>query len=374
MVSNKLLGMRRHTLLLFILALTVASAPSSLAQSELQSKFPYRFGPWVATASPDKVKPGDHEWSLLAEAGLEDWLTRPYSNGSQSVSIGLQQFHDPSGAYQAYTAALDTEMQPSTVGPLTALGHGRLIMLIGNYLVNVEQPLLASTADLKELWAFVRKSADTTPLPPIRAFLPQGFADGTQRYALGPAAFQEALSKLGESEFAPLTHEAGFDFGAEAIFANYQKGKESGVLLLIDYPTPQLAEQHLRHLDAILSPAEKQAGTAVERKGSLLSLVLRPPSAAFAEELRSGVRYQTEVTWNEPTHKLTDPSWAVILARIFIITLLFMGLAIALGIVYGILRVVLKNFFPGKILDRPGQMEVLQLGLSGKRIDPRDFY
>ena len=312
--------------------------------------------------------------ALLTEAGLEESVTRPYSNGSQTLNVGLRKFHDPSGAYEAYTALLDADLEPSTVGQLTAIGHGRLIMLIGNFLVNMDQPQLASTADLRELSGLVRKSADTTPLPPIRAFLPQGFADGTQRYALGPAAFRAALDKLGDSEFAPLIKEVGFDFGAEAIFASYQKSRESGVLLLIDYPTPQLAEQHLRHLDAVLSPAEKQAATTVERKGSLLSLVLRPPSAAFAEELRSGVHYQTEVTWNEPTHKITDPPWVVILGRIFIFTLLFMGITIAVGAAFGGVRVLLKTFFPGKVFDRPGQMDVLQLGLSSKRIDSRDFY
>ena len=146
------------------------------------------------------------------------------------------------------------------------------------------------------------------------------------------------------------------------------------MLLLIDYPTPQLAEQHLHHLDAVLSAAEKQARTTVERKGSLLSIVLRPSSTAFAEELRNGVHYQTEVTWNEPTHKITDPPWVVILGRIIILTLLFMGLAVAVGAAFGGVRVLLKTFFPGKVFDRPGQMDVLQLGLSGKRIDSRDFY
>jgi uncharacterized protein DUF6599 len=374
LVSNNLLGMRRHTLFLFVLTLTLAGGPCCLAQSKPRSILPDRFGTWVSSTSPAKVKPAEQDAALLTEAGLEESLTRPYSSGPQTLKVSLERFHDPSGAYQAYTELLDTDLEPSTVGQLTAIGHGRLIMLIGNFLVNVEQPQLASTADLRELWGVVRNSADTTPLPPIRSFLPPGFVDGTQRYALGPAAFQAALGKLGEAEFAPLTKEVGFDFGAEAIFANYQKAKESGVLLLIDYPTPQLAEQHLRHLDAALSQAEKQGGTIIERKGSLLSLVLRPPSAAFAEELRSGVHYQTEVTWNEPTHKLTDPPWVVILGKILIFTLLFMGLAVAIGAAFGGLRVLLKTYFPGKVFDRPGQMDVLQLGLSGKRIDSRDFY
>lgn len=369
--------MKRHTsnlfCFLFVLALALAVAPYCSAQTRSQGGFPDRFGSWVSIAPPLKVFGPEQEPSLLSEAGLEGGGTRRYSNGSQTLNVSLEQFHDPSGAYEAYTALLDTDLEPSTAGQLTAIGHDRLIMLIGNFLVIV-QPQLATTADLQELSGIIRKSADTTPLPPIRSFLPEGFVDGTQRYALGPVAFKAALDKLGESEFALLTKEVGFDFDGEAMFADYQKANQSGVLLLINYPTPQLAEQHLRHLDAVLSPAEKQAGTTVERKGSLLSLVLRPPSAAFAEELRGGVRYQIEVTWNEPTHKLTDPPWVVILGKIFIFTLLFMGLAVALGIVYGIVRVLLKNFFPGKILDRPGQMDVLQLGLSSKRIDSRDFY
>ena len=90
--------------------------------------------------------------------------------------------------------------------------------------------------------------------------------------------------------------------------------------------------------------------------------------------LRNGVRYQTAVTWNEPTHKLTDPPWLVIVGRIIILTLLFMGLAVAVGAAFGGVRVLLKILFPGKIFDRPGQMDVLQLGLSGKRINSRDFY
>jgi hypothetical protein len=48
--------------------------------------------------------------------------------------------------------------------------------------------------------------------------------------------------------------------------------------------------------------------------------------------------------------------------------------AVVLGIAFGGVRVVTKRFFPGKVFDRANQMEVLQLGLSGKRIDPSDFY
>jgi hypothetical protein len=156
--------------------------------------------------------------------------------------------------------------------------------------------------------------------------------------------------------------------------AEYRTRTESAGLLLIEYPTPQLAEQHLKHLEQALPPGAKQAGTTIERRGSLLWLVLRPSSAAFAEELRSGLNYETEVTWNEPHQTISDPPMLSVVGKIIVITLLSMVVAVVLGVAFGGVRVLAKTFFPGRFFDRPEQMEVLQLGLSGKRIDPRDFY
>ena len=372
-VSNTSVGMRKPHLIAIVLLALAAAAPSH-AQKVLQSKLPDRFGPWVASTPAAEVKLSGQDAALLSEAGMEQWSTRPYANGPQTIHVSLKRFRDPTGAYEAYTAGLDPELQPSTVGAFTAIGHGRLVMLIGNVLMEVNQPELASNAELRELASAVQKFADATPLPPIRGYLPAGFLDGTQRYTQGPAGFRAALDEVDRGEFAALTDEIGFGLGAEAILARYQRGKESGALLLIEYPTPSLAEQHLRHLEVALSPAAKQAGTTVERKASLLSLVLKPSSAAFGESLRNALRYETEVTWNEPTHKITDPPWLVIVGRIIILTLLFMGLTVAVGAAFGGVRVLLKTLFPGKIFDRPGQMDVLQLGISGKRIDSRDFY
>src|SRR2546429_8478929 len=115
--------MRRHTLFFFVLALALASAPYCRAQNTPQSILPDRFADWISTAPPDKVKPAEQDAALLTEAGLEERLIRRYSNGSQILKVSLERFHDPSGAYEAYTALLDTDLEPSTVGQLTAVGH-----------------------------------------------------------------------------------------------------------------------------------------------------------------------------------------------------------------------------------------------------------
>ena len=351
--------------------LALAAAPYLSAQRE--SLLPVHFGGWSKGYCP--AKPA--ATVLAEETGLIDNIACQFTSNGQSVSVWAGSFRDPSSGYEVYTSEISPGMQPSTLGQNSAIDGDKLLMLVGHVVVRVEQPRGVPAEDLQQLFASLHAHADQTPLPPIRGYLPEGFTDGTQRYALGPKAFLSALSGLKHEEFSNLADEVGFGDSrdrAETIIAKYSNGKDSAALLLIDYPTPQLAEQHLRHQEQAISPAAKQAGTTIERKGSLLTLVLKPTSAAYADSLRRAMSYETAVTWNEPHQTVTDPPLLTTLSKIFIGTGVFMMVAVVLGVAFGGVRVMAKIFFPGKFFDRPEQMDVLQLGLSGKRIDSRDFY
>src|SRR5712692_2206058 len=363
----------RKLQLIAVLILALAAAPHSFAQQQV---LPSHFGSW--TCNPGAEDPEFDRIASFSDLSKETGLARnefcDYFSGAAKIHVDLRKYRDPSNAYEMYTALISPKMEPSTLGMTSAVDGDRLFVLLGSSILQVRPTPAISTADLVMLVNAVSAHADQPPLPPIRAYLPPGFTDGTQRFARGPAAFRNAITWLKRDEFANLVSEAGFNLNAEAMFAHYRAGKDDAVLLLIEYPTPQLAEQHLRHLEQAISPAAKQAGTTIERKASLLSLVLRPSSAAYGNALRSAVNYETQVTWNEPTHTITDPPWATILGKIFIFTFLFMIVAVVLGVAFGGVRVITKMLFPGKVFDRPDRMDVLQLGLSGKRIDSRDFY
>lgn len=359
---------------LFAATALVVAGPFSYAQEIL----PQSFGKWrigggcpgfagkIATPNTDVARE-----SKIKIAGSEF-----YCSGSTGVTAKFFEFNDPTGAYEFYTSELKVGMDATTVGGASAVDKERFLTLLGNYVVSVEPPKNISDADLVLLLKPIAAKALHAPLPPIRAFLPNDrMVQGTQRYAMGPAAFQSALDALGQGKFARLTAEAGFQAGAEAMMASYlAKGGKTQTLLLLEYPTPQLAEQHLRHIQAAASANAELGGTTVERKGSLLSLVLSPASETLAADLRNQINYETQVTWNEGSHTLTDPPWVSVLKNIFLGTFAFCGLAIVLGLAFGGIRVLTKRMLPGKVFDRPENMEVLQLGLSGKRIDPRDFY
>ncbi len=111
-----------------------------------------------------------------------------------------------------------------------------------------------------------------------------------------------------------------------------------------------------------------------ERKASLLAAVLAPSTPEFAKLLRDDVNYETQVTWNEGSHVATEPPMVVMIVKIFAYTGMFLAVATGLGLAFGVLRVFIKRYFPGKVFDRTQDIEVLQMGLSGKKIDSSDMY
>lgn len=310
---------------------------------------------------------------LLVESGVVRVEEHGYRKGNAELEVGLFKLRDPSAAYEVYTSRLQLGMVPGHIKPISAMNGHNTLILVGNLLLEVTQG--ASDEDLSILVEAIQPHADKTPLPPIREYLPkEDLVNATQRYALGPGAFRAAAESAGKLEIAALADAAGFAQGAEAMLAQYRHGRDSGVLLLIDYPTPQLAELHMRHLETAISEEAKKAGSVIERRGSLLSVVIAPTSPAYAESLRGAVTYETQVTWNEPSATATDPPWAVVLYRIFVGTGVFMVMAVAFGVAFGGFRIFVKRLLPGKVFDRPQQMEVLQLGLTGHKIDTRDLY
>ena len=361
-----------RSLLLLVCGIALLSASSLSAQQKVVPKqiLPKEFRSWHLTSCNSKSP----DFGFWKEAGLRNVNDCEYVADGKTVNVQLAQYNDPSSAYEVFTSLLRTGMMPAKLGQVSAFDKDMVLILEGTFVLRSTANV--SQDDLGALVKAVDAQSEKSPLPPLRTYLPiAGRVVGTERYALGPEALQVALHGLGIADTEGLVKAAGFTSGAEAMVARYSDpGKGSGILLLLEYPTPQLAEQHIHHLDEVLPAAAKQAGTVIERKGSLLSMVLAPSSVEYAKSLRDAVNYETQVTWNEASQAATDPPITSTLVKIIMGTGVFMVAAVVLGIAFGGVRVVTKKFFPGKVFDRPNQMEVLQLGLSGKRIDPSDFY
>ena len=351
------------------------AAPPVRAQEAL----PRQFGNWTASGAVQKalapLGSGDQQQAIFLESGFISTNARAYTHSPHVARLAVHQFRDSSGAYEAFTFLRSPDMVPSDLSPEAAVGRDRALLQSGNLILEVSGLGAMSPAELKELSRWLAAAAQKSPLPPVRNFLPERHrVAGSERYVFGPLAFRAAAAGLDRSAFSELADELDFHAGAEAMAARYRMGKDEEVLLLVEYPTPQLAAQRQKHIEQALASTPQPSETAIRRKGSLLSLVLQPGSHEYAEALLDGVRYETQVTWNEPSHRLTDPAWPVIIVNTIVGTGVFLVAAFVFGIAFGGIRVVTKIFLPGKVFDRAERMEILQLGINSKPIDARDFY
>jgi hypothetical protein len=362
--------MRKFSLGLLLLAFVPAS------RVHAQQLLPSQFGSWTKSLCADKPIP----LAIATEAGLSDIESCVYTSAGNKIQVVMQKLHDPSAAYAVYTAGLHPGMMPSFVGTNAAVEKDQLWMLTGSLVLQIGSQNLATESDLRALVKSLDGHADKTQLPEIRSFLPaNGLIQGTQRYALGPDGYASAVKSLGRPEFATLAPELSIGpkstADAEVMLGAYNNGRGGQeVLLLALYPTPQLAEQQLHHLKPILESKPGFLGTTVERDASMLSLVLSPSSPEMASRLRKGINYETAITWNEPSTTLTDPTWFQVLKTVFFGATAICVFAAIGGLIYGVFRLVMKRLFPGKIFDRKHNVELLQLGLNSKEINPDDFY
>jgi len=321
---------------------------------------------------------------LLREFGLNSAEQRQYRQGQQTASITLYRMADPSAAYGVFTFLREPQMRPLDLGDsvsFAAATGDSAVFVVGNLALLASAVERPPDAWLTEIAATLLPHADSRPYPLIADFLPRGgIVPGSERYVLGPRALREALP------WAPATGDDWLGFGksAEAVVARYQaSGQTRGgeiTLLVTNYPTRQVAADQFGSLNRWMAfnvEADQAGGRRVvfgSRSNALVALVFGAESREIAGRLLSQIEYRSTVTWNEPSHTLTDPSFPTMIVGVFQGTGLIMLLAVAAGIGFGGLRVLVKFFVPGRVFDRDSQIEILQLGLSSKPIDSRDFY
>lgn len=360
-----------------------------------QGLLPSSLGTWTSSGAPTQVSAqqieqlGNDRANILREYGISSGERREYANGNAEITVTLYRMVDPSAAFGAFTFLRDPDM--ALPGPVIAASYaagkrGHALLVVGNLLMDVDSAKLQmTTADLNALAQSVSGQADRRPYPPIASFLPRaGLIPGSERYVLGPLA----LARVFPPGATVQTDWAGFASSAEAIVGRYRlsdklsgRGRPAeGLLLLILYPTQQLAADRYNAVSKsfALNVDPDQAGgkSAVfgTRSSALIALLAGVESRETAANLLNQIHYASDVTWNEPTHELTDPSISTIVVGAIVDTGAIMLLAVAAGLGFGGFRLVAKLVAPGKIFDRNTDVEILQLGLNSKPIEVKDFY
>ena len=103
------------------------------------------------------------------------------------------------------------------------------------------------------------------------------------KYVMGPVGLEKISAPLS----APLVD---FNSSAEVALGTYQTSSGVATLMLIAYPTPQMAAEHLRRIDAASQP-NAQPGSPIAIAGPIFDKRTGPIAGdrhrpAFAEQKR----------------------------------------------------------------------------------------
>lgn len=330
---------------------------------------PKAFGGWETPTTQASQDPGIADptnASLLKEYGFTDLELATYIRDGHKLTVRAARFKDASGAYGAFTFYKSPAMITEKFGDQGASLNDRVLFYRGNIVVDaVFQNLTAmSAAELRELAGDLPIPRDNTgQLPSLPVYLPrESYEKNTAKYVIGPVG----LEKIG----APLSAQlVDFNSDAEVVLGNFTTSHGSATLMLISYPTPAIAAEHLKKIDAA-----QAANSPIfdKRTGPLVVLVTGAASESEAKALLASVNYEANVTWNENTHVSPKDNIGSLVVNILYLCFILAGFCLVAGLAFGGLRILLKRRYPGRFFDRPENVEFISLHLSEKASEGTD--
>jgi hypothetical protein len=369
----------RFALLVVFIAVSV-SFPSAIfaanpASTAVPALLPQQFGGWQmqgsAHTSSEPAQADATNAEVLKEYRFSDFASATYTReDGRTLKIRAARFADASGAFGAYTFYLQPNMTKEDYGDQGASLGDRALFYRGHVLIDAQfsQESPMSGEQLRELAGTLpRPLGNNANLPTFIEFLPhRDYIVNTQKYIMGPVALNAIA--------APISADLA-DFGAssEVTVAHYNTPSGEATLTLISYPTPQLAADHLRRIDAAHQVAQPQAGIATvggsgtffdKRTGPIVAIATGGISDSDAKSLLGMVNYEAHVTWNTPTSDRQVRDLYMLILNIVILCAILAGLAIIAGVAFGGIRILMKRMYPNKVFDRPEQMEFISLRLT----------
>jgi len=345
------------------------------AATSPQGVLPNQFAGWQVSGpvakSTDPATADAANAAVLKEYGFERLEKAKYTrDDGRTLEVKVAVFEDASGAYGAFTFYRTQEMLEEKVGAQGGSLGNRVLFFQGNVLVDAvfSKVTAMSAAELRELAGTIPQlRGSTAKLPTLRNYLPmRGYQKNSEKYATGPAALDRLNAPLASSV-------VDFKSDVEVVLAKYAAQAGDATLMLIEYPTPQIAAEKLRQIDAAHQVTAQQPGVASimdvgpffdKRTGPIVAIASGPLSRREAEAMLGAVSYDADVTWNENTYLDKKNNLANLLFNVIVLCGVVIGLALVAGIGFGGVRILLKKIFPGKVFDRPEEMEIISLHLE----------
>jgi len=337
---------------------------------------PSQFAGWQmkdsVTKSTDPSAADATNAPVLREYGFERLESATYiRNDGRKLAVKAAVFNDASGAYGAFTYYKTPVMLNEKIGGQASSLNNRVLFYQGNVLVDAVFDTLSvmSAAELRELASVIPGPAgNARNLPTLPTYLPkESYQKNSAKYILGPVT----LDRVGSPLSTPMVD---FKSGAEVVIGKYQAKAGDSTLMLIEYPTPQIAAEKLRQIDASHQATTQQSAGSPslidvapffdKRTGPIIVIASGPLAMSEANSLMGAVSYEADVTWNENTYVTKKDNLANLLFNVIVLCGIVVGVSLVAGLAFGGFRILMKRLFPERVFDRPDDMEIISLHLG----------
>jgi hypothetical protein len=340
--------------LVFILQVFCFAAPAA-------PLLPKQFAGWQmsgdAKVSKDPVVADPTNAALLNELGFTDFSSATYTReDGRKLTIRAARFGDATGAYGAFTYYKEPAMLREEIPDQGSSFNERVLFYHSNIVVDAvfEKLSAMSTSELRTLSTELPvATGSAAELPAVPTYLPKpSYVKNSAKYVMGPIG----LEKIG----SPLQVNAvDFADGAELVLGKYSTSQGEASLIIISYPTPQIAIARMKNFEA-----NKPASPFFDkRSGPLVIIATGPLSQSEADTLLNSVNYEANVTWNQRPPSPRDNIGSIVVMSLVLAGILG-GASLILGITFGGFRVFLKRFQPDRGLAFSEQTEFISLHLE----------
>lgn len=316
--------------------------------------------------------------AALAEDNPQRSQVSDFQNADGKLHVEAVQFADFSGAFAAFTLLRTSgSADDKLLGAHSAYADGALLFQQGSVVV-LAFPVARDTGsttkdearirDLKALAASLPAVRGAQALPPLLPNVPPGkwLLPGSVRYALGPATYSAQGGVLPAANL-------GWDKSAEAVTAAYKDKHGEETLTLLLYPTPQIADANLKHLNGIFPGlGSKFTEVSARRDGTLVLVASGTYPREVATKFIAGIHLKMMATTDAgappPEFQSEVRKTASLLANIAVLAGILCSAAVLLGLFLGGGRAAIRVLRGKPAAVEP---EFLRLHLANQNAPPK---
>lgn len=302
---------------------------------------------------------------LFLDVGFDKYNRRTYSIGeSGTLAIEVITLKDFRAAYSLLTLLRSSGIQDGPPGDAYTISAGSIRFYQERRWVRICGQSASEDLLKRVALSVSNRIGPRQQKPPsiISHFPKPGYDASRLQYFPGLKSFE---SYVGSAAGKLL----GLNAEAEIAQAQYTVDNHPGVLLLLNFPTSQVAEGYLNAIGNRESSAEDGSKTYAKRAGPIVAILKGPIDSASADKLLSSLHYRYSIRWiyekrNKPTILWGIPVGILgtVVRSLFFIAVLGVVSIIA-GAGFALLRFSLRGRFPRNRPEQPEQTEIIRLRL-----------